>query len=135
MENTICYTIEPPENFKQLLTLYESLGWNSLELTVNDLKQMCIQSWYAIYAFDKQQLVGIGRVISDGVVTGIICGVSVLPQYQSKGIGKEMLNRIIQHCEQNRVITQLMCVENLETYYESFGFKKFSIGMSRNIKR
>ena len=135
MENSIRYISDHPENFKQLLILYESLGWNSLGLTVNDLKQMCNQSWYAIYAFDKQQLVGMGRVISDGVVTGIICGVGVLPKYQSKGIGKEMLNRIIQHCEQNRVIPQLMCVENLESYYESLGFKKYSIGMTRNIKR
>ncbi|GAB6255786.1 hypothetical protein PSKAS_13080 [Peribacillus sp. N1] len=68
MEKPIHYTIEPPENFKQLLNLYESIGWISLKLTVNDLKQMCTQSWYAIYAFDKQQLVGMGRVISDGVI-------------------------------------------------------------------
>ncbi|CRK82056.1 GNAT family N-acetyltransferase [Neobacillus massiliamazoniensis] len=135
MERIINYTTVPPENFKQLLTLYESLGWNSLNLTVNDLEQMCKQSWYAIYAFDDQQLVGMGRVISDGVITGIICGVCVLPSYQSKGIGKEMLNRIIEHCEQNRVIPQLMCVESLESYYETIGFKKFSIGMTKNIKQ
>lgn len=135
MERHILYTIEPPENFKQLLTLYESLGWNSLKLTVNDLKQMCNQSWYAIYAFDEQQLVGMGRVISDGVITGIVCGVCVLPNYQFKGIGKEMLNRIIEHCEQNRVIPQLMCVESLKSYYETFGFEKFTIGMTKNINR
>jgi ribosomal protein S18 acetylase RimI-like enzyme len=135
VERNINYTTVPPENFKQLLTLYDSLGWNSLNLTVNDLEQMCKQSWYAIYAFDDQQLVGMGRVISDGVITGIICGVCVLPSYQSKGIGKEMLNRIIEHCEQNRVIPQLMCVESLESYYETIGFKKFSIGMTKNIKR
>jgi ribosomal protein S18 acetylase RimI-like enzyme len=135
VERNINYTTVPPGNFKQLLTLYESLGWNSLNLTVNDLEQMCKQSWYAIYAFDDQQLVGMGRVISDGVITGIICGVCVLPSYQSKGIGKEMLNRIIEHCEQNRVIPQLMCLESLESYYETIGFKKFSIGMTKNIKR
>lgn len=135
MERPIFYTIEPPENFEQLRTLYEALGWNSLNLTVNELEQMCKQSWYTIYAFDEKQLVGTGRVISDGVITGIICGLCVSPEYQSKGIGKEMLNRIIQHCEQNRVIPQLMCVEKLEPYYESFDFKKFSSGMSRKIDR
>ncbi|KFM99016.1 GNAT family N-acetyltransferase [Bacillus clarus] len=135
MKNTICYTNEPPESFKQLLTLYESLGWNSLKLTVNDLEQMCYQSWYAIYAFDGQQLVGMGRVISDGVITGIICGLCVLPQYQSKGIGKEILKRIIRQCEQSRVIPQIMCVEDLKPYYESFGFEEFSVGMTKNIKR
>ena len=132
---SINYTIEPPNNFEQLLTLYESLGWNSLELTINDLERMCNQSWYAIYAFDEKQLVGMGRVISDGVITGVVCGLSVLPSYQSEGIGKEMVNRIIHHCEQNRVIPQLMCVESLEPYYENFGFKKFTIGMSKNINR
>ncbi|MGG0337485.1 GNAT family N-acetyltransferase [Priestia aryabhattai] len=132
---TIQYTLEPPEDFSQLQNLYDFLGWNSLKLTVHELEQMCNQSWYAIYAFNEKKMVGMGRVISDGVVIGIICGVSVLPNYQTKGIGKEMLNRIIQHCEQNRVIPQLLCVENLESYYESFGFKKFSIGMTSNIKR
>ena len=132
---TIQYTLEPPEDFPQLQNLYDSLGWNSLKLTVHELEQMCNQSWYAIYAFNEKKMVGMGRVISDGVVIGIICGVGVLSNYQTKGIGKEMLNRIIQHCEQNRVIPQLLCVENLESYYESFGFKKFSIGMTSNIKR
>lgn len=133
--DTINFTKEPPKDFAQLLSLYESLGWNSLKLSVDDLKQMCNQSWYAIYAFDDQKLVGMGRIISDGVITGIICGLCVLPSYQSKGIGKEMLNRMIRHCEQNRVIPQLMCAESLESYYESFGFKKFSIGMTRTIIR
>ena len=135
MVKYINYTTEPPINFDQLLTLYESLGWNSLKLTSNDLERMCNQSWYAIYAFDEKQLVGMGRVISDGVITGVVCGLCVLPSYQSEGIGKEMVNRIIHHCEQNRVIPQLMCVESLEPYYENFGFKKFTVGMSKNINR
>lgn len=133
--DTINFTKEPPKDFAQLLSIYESLGWNSLELSVDDLKQMCNQSWYAIYAFDNSKLVGMGRIISDGVITGIICGLCVLPSYQSKGIGKEMLHRLIGHCEQNRVIPQLLCTESLETYYESFGFRKFSVGMTRNINR
>lgn len=132
---TIDFTIEPPEDFKQMQFLYESLGWNSINLTISELKEMCFQSWYTIYAFDGEQLVGTGRVISDGVITGIICGLGVLPKYQRKGIGKEILTRLIQHCESNQVIPQLLCEEHLESYYESFGFKKFAVGMSRKINR
>ncbi|MES9695862.1 GNAT family N-acetyltransferase [Bacillus sp. JJ927] len=135
MKNSICYTSEHPTDFNRLLALYKSLGWNSLKLTVNELEQMCKQSWYVIYAFKEQQLIGMGRVISDGVITGVICGVSVLPEYQSIGIGKEIVERLIQHCEQNKVIPQLMCVEKLQSYYESIGFEAFSIGMTKHIKR
>ncbi|CAG9620425.1 GNAT family N-acetyltransferase [Sutcliffiella rhizosphaerae] len=131
----INYSKQPPENFEELLDIYDSLGWNSLNLTVNDLERMCKQSWYAVYAFDEQKLVGMGRVISDGVISGVICGVCVFPSYQSNGIGKEIMNKIIDHCEQHKVIPQLMCVENLETYYSNLGFKKFSIGMTKNISR
>jgi len=127
--------MEHPTDFNGLLVLYESLGWNSLQLTVNELEQMCKQSWYAIYAFDDKKLVGMGRIISDGVITGIICGICVLQEYQSIGIGKEIVERLIQHCEQNKVIPQLMCVEKLQSYYESKGFEVFSIGMTKPIKR
>ncbi|AXR16772.1 GNAT family N-acetyltransferase [Bacillus thuringiensis] len=135
MENSIRHTSEHPTDFNGLLSLYESLGWNSLKLTVNELEQMCKQSWYAIYVFDDKRLVGMGRVISDGVITGIICGVGVLPKYQSSGIGKEIVKRLIQHCEQNKVIPQLMCVEKLQSYYQSIGFEAFSIGMTKHIIR
>lgn len=135
MENSIRYTSEHPTDFNGLLSLYESLGWNSLKLTVNELERMCKQSWYAIYVFDDKRLVGMGRVISDGVITGVICGVGVLPKYQSIGIGREIVERLIQHCEQNKVIPQLMCVEKLQSYYESIGFEAFSIGMTKHIIR
>ncbi|PEJ58104.1 GNAT family N-acetyltransferase [Bacillus toyonensis] len=135
MKTKISYTIEHPTNFNELLALYESLGWNSLKLTVNELEQMCKQSWYVIYAFKEQQLIGMGRVISDGVITGVICGVCVLPKYQSIGIGKEIVERLIQHCEQKKVIPQLMCVEKLQSYYESIEFEVFSVGMTKHIKR
>ena len=42
-------TSEHPTDFNGLLSLYESLGWNSFKLTVNELERMCKQSWYAIY--------------------------------------------------------------------------------------
>mgnify|MGYP000671843557 FL=1 len=135
MGNRIRYKSEHPSDFNGLFALYESLGWNSIKLTVNELEQMCKQSWYAIYVFDDKRLVGMGRVISDGVITGIICGVGVLPKYQSSGIGKEIVKRLIQHCEQNKVIPQLMCVEKLQSYYESIGFEAFSIGMTKHIIR
>ncbi|WP_242247342.1 GNAT family N-acetyltransferase [Bacillus cereus group sp. BfR-BA-01523] len=135
MKTILKYTIESPKNFNELLTMYESLGWNSLKLSVNELEQMCKQSWYVIYAFKEQQLIGMGRVISDGVITGIICGVCVMPEYQSMGVGKEIVERLIRHCEQNKVIPQLMCVEKLQSYYESIGFEAFSIGMTKHIIR
>lgn len=132
---SIVYTTQSPKKFEQVHALYESLGWNSLRLTTRDLEKMCNQSWYALYAFHDGELIGMGRVVSDGVITGIICGLCVSPCYQSKGIGKELLRRITEHCEKHRVIPQLMCASELEFYYEAAGFRKFTVGMTKDITR
>ncbi|MEC0124043.1 GNAT family N-acetyltransferase [Paenibacillus pabuli] len=133
--NTIIYSVEPPKDFEQLLALYEALDWNLLNLTLKDLERMCINSWYALYAYEKQRLVGMGRIISDGVITGVICGVCVLPDYQSQGIGKTLMQQMVEHCEANQVIPQLLCSEGLESYYAQLGFERFTIGMKKNINR
>lgn len=135
MEERIRYTTASPEDFGKMLALYERLGWNSLKLTVNELERMFHGSWSAIYAYDHERLVGSGRIISDGVITGLICGVGVLPEYQSKGIGKEMMCRLVQHCKEHGIIPQLMCVESLESYYEAIGFRKFTSGMKMDVDR
>ncbi|WP_438823735.1 GNAT family N-acetyltransferase [Bacillus sp. JJ1764] len=131
----VLYTTKLPDNFEQVYQLYEGLGWNSLNFTVGELEKMCLQSWYVLYVYHEQQLVGMGRVISDGVITGVICGLGVLPSYQSMGIGKNIVTRLVAYCEQNRVIPQLMCGENLESYYEKLGFRKFTVGMNKDINR
>ncbi|WP_188388677.1 GNAT family N-acetyltransferase [Priestia taiwanensis] len=122
-------------SFEELKSLYESLGWNSLNLSVEDLANMCRQSWYALYVYENDNLVGMGRILSDGVITGIICGLCVLPIYQSQGIGNELLHRLVHYCEANKVIPQLMCKEELIPYYEKRGFEPFTVGMMKQINR
>ncbi|MGG4091088.1 GNAT family N-acetyltransferase [Paenibacillus sp. FSL W8-0187] len=135
MVQTVIYTSEAPEDFRQLEALYASLGWNSIHLSVTELKTMCLQSWYAIYAYEGHKLVGMGRLVSDGVITGVICGLGVHPGYQSRGIGREILHRLVEHCEKFGVFPQLMCEEELEPYYEKLGFQRFTIGMKKDIQR
>jgi hypothetical protein len=117
----IRYTNTHPSDFNALVDLYEALEWNSLELTVQQLEKMCRQSWHVEYAYDKERLVGTGRILSDGVITGVVCGLGIDPAYQ----------RLIAKCDAHKVIAQLMCTESLEAYYERLGFRKFASGMTR----
>jgi GNAT superfamily N-acetyltransferase len=135
MVHTVTYSKEPPEDVHELEALYDALEWNSINLSAAELNTMCRQSWYAVYAYDGQRLAGMGRIISDGVITGVICGLGVHPDYQSRGIGRQILHRLVEHCEKSRVIPQLMCEEGLEPYYEKLGFQRFTIGMKKNIRR
>ncbi|MCP2034656.1 ribosomal protein S18 acetylase RimI-like enzyme [Planomicrobium sp. HSC-17F08] len=127
-------TIDPPACDESVYQLYQELKWDSLGLTANELQKMCEQSWYVLYAYQGGKLVGMGRIISEGLITGLICGVGVLPSYQGMGIGRKLMSGLIEQCDRHRVIPQQMCDEKLESYYETSGFKKFTIGMTRARK-
>ena len=128
------YSFQHPADFQELYNLYEELGWNKLKLSKEDLEKMCRQSWFLVYAYYKDKLIGTGRIISDGVITGLICGVGVHPHYQSQGIGKSIIELLVEKCKEEGIIAQLMCNDSLEKYYEKFGFERFSIGMSINTR-
>ncbi|TVX92641.1 hypothetical protein FPZ44_06020 [Paenibacillus agilis] len=49
MGKAVHYTIEPPDNFQDLVDLYEALGWNSLHLSKDELQQMCSESLIPYY--------------------------------------------------------------------------------------
>lgn len=135
IEPLVTYTSELPEDFTALLELYETLGWNFLNLNIRDLQAMCAGSWYSVYAYEGKRLVGMGRVISDGVLTGLLCGICVHPDVQARGIGTGIVQRLVMQCEKFGVIPQLLCEQELEGYYERLGFTAFTIGMKKHIAR
>ena len=86
-------------------------------------------SWRVICAYDKDQLIGTGRVVSDGFINAYVCGLIVHPDYQSNGIGKEMLTRLIAECKASNLHIQLFAEEGKANYYERQGFEKFAAGL------
>lgn len=125
----IRYSTEISDNH-MLFELYERLNWNSfLKLNEEQLIVAMQQSWYTVYAFDNNFLIGTGRVISDGIINGYLCGLGVLPQYRKRGIGTEISRLLVEECQKNNLHIQFFCEEKLVTYYEKMGFKSFAIGM------
>lgn len=50
---------------------------------------------FVVSAWEGDSLIGFARAISDGATNGYISTVAVLPQYQGKGIGRELIRRLI----------------------------------------
>jgi len=49
-----------------------------------------------VFIFDSDQLIGFGRAISDGAYQAAIYDIVVLPEYQKQGIGRLIMERILQ---------------------------------------
>lgn len=51
---------------------------------------------YVVSAWDGERLVGFARAISDGVTNAYISTVAVLPEYRRRGIGYELIRRLLE---------------------------------------
>ena len=74
-------------------------------------------------AYCEGRLAGTGRVISDGVLHALIVDVIVPPEYQGRGIGTSIMERLIERCRAARIHdVQLFCARGKAPFYRRLGF-------------
>lgn len=125
----INYTTElakPDDIFK----FYERLDWNSfLKLDQKQLLKAMEQSWFVIYVYADKELIGTGRVVSDGITNAYLCGLGVIHEHRKKGIGTAITQKLVAQCLNSNLHIQFFCEEHLIPFYCSMGFEVFSVGM------
>ncbi|MGA7161375.1 MAG: GNAT family N-acetyltransferase [Bacteroidota bacterium] len=123
------YNIEFKEelpNIKEYWNLFNTTDWNQeYNFTIADLKRAMEKSWYVLSAFDAGKLIGIGRVIADGVHHALIVDMIVHPHYQGKGIGSLLLERLVIKCKEFNIRDiQLFAAADKYGFYEKHGFQR-----------
>jgi ribosomal protein S18 acetylase RimI-like enzyme len=83
-------------DLEQLAHLFDSVGWQHRTRDRERLAQMVRGSMYGVYAYDDMSLVGYARAISDDAFNAYVSTVAVLPAYQRRGIGREMMRRLLE---------------------------------------
>jgi len=89
------------------------------------LLEVLRKSDYCTVAIDDQtgNVVGLITCITDNVLFVYIPLLEVLPAFQSKGIGAELMRRVKERFKDFYKI-DLCCDEALQNYYERFGMKR-----------
>ncbi|OXB08081.1 GNAT family N-acetyltransferase [Flavobacterium pectinovorum] len=91
MEITLSETKEI--NIEDILILYKANEWSSANKP-NELYNALTNSETLITAWEGEKLVGLGNAISDGFLTVYYPHLLVLPEYQGKGIGKMIVDKM-----------------------------------------
>jgi len=121
--------------------LRKSAGWKEIE--ENQAFIGIQNSAFIITAVHDEKVVAFARVVSDGGYVVIVAEVAVLPEYQGKGIGTTMMQKVMDYVnnylqEGQHVIVGLFASTGKENFYEKFGFetrpnKELGAGMSQFI--
>src|SRR5438552_17313330 len=81
-----------------VLALYRANGWSSAEKP-DLLHKALLASHSLVTAWDGPKLVGLGNAISDGYLVVYYPHLLVLPEYQGRGIGTELMRRLMARYE------------------------------------
>ena len=81
-----------------------------------------------VLARDGEDVVGFVNAISDGVLSAYIPLLEVLPEYQGRGIGSELVRRLVARLE-SLYMVDLSCDAELEPFYLRLGFRTLDRGM------
>lgn len=94
-----------------------------------DLQKKAFLNSYAVtFVYDDDQLIGVGRALSDGVSQAAIYNIALEEAYRGKGIGRALLNHLIAQVKDFNII--LYTHPSTVALYEKFGFRKMKTGMA-----
>ncbi len=84
--------------------------------------QMFEQASLVLTAWYKGELVGIARVLTDGVLFSYLCDLAVEPDVQRLGVGKTLINEVLERCKGTEL--SLRDSDISAGYYAHLGFER-----------
>lgn len=91
---------------------------------------------FIVLAFDEEvnRVVGLVTAISDGVLCAYIPLLEVLPEYQGRGIGTDLMRQMLDKLSHLYMI-DLLCDKDAQPFYERLGMVRSEGMMVRNYAR
>lgn len=107
---------------EQLRDLFLSVEWSSGYYP--DKLAAAMKNFGTVYsAWEGDKLIGLISTIDDGVMTAYIHYVLVMPEYQGRGIGRELVHLATEHYK-DYLRLLLVAYDNEIDFYERCGFTK-----------
>ena len=121
------YTVKYNElNAKDFIYLWESV-WDEAP-TYEQVDLVMKNTLFRVSIYDNDKVIAMARMIGDKGLDYYIKDVVVIPEYQSKGIGRILINELLKYINDNginntSVFVELFAMPELIPFYEKFGFK------------
>lgn len=107
--------------------MYRSVGWESP--CIEQIETALNNSYAKFVAYDGDKPVGMVRIIGDGGMSFYIKDYAVIPEYQSKGLGKALMQFLEDYIRNSMpkdwaVSLELISSKEAVSFYEKFGFEQ-----------
>lgn len=120
--------------------LTNAVGWGTRE---DDIVEIALSnSIYSICAYENDKIIGYGRIIGDKTIFLYIQDIMVIPEYQNKEVGTNIMKNILEKINELKKINPnirayLGASKEKEDFYKKFGFitrKEANLGEGMILK-
>ena len=121
--------LETSSLLSQIVLLYQNEGWwNDTVDTHALLKKLIANSHcFLVAVTDAQEVIAMGRAISDRTSDAYIKDVTVRKDYRNTGIGTEIITRIIERLQSDGITwIGLIAEKGSCSFYQKIGFIQFA---------
>ena len=117
--------LENIDNVEEYNYLFDIVGWGSYPVEIS--KKALSNNIYSVSIYDNDNIIGYGRLIGDGIIFLYIHDIMVKPEYQGKGIGKTIMQKLLSKVEELRkenpdLLLYLGASKGKEDFYRKCGF-------------
>jgi RimJ/RimL family protein N-acetyltransferase/predicted GNAT family acetyltransferase len=131
----ITYTSNLLPPMADLIGLFDAVGWSAYTDDPSRLDRSVRSSAHVVCAWDGEELAGLARVISDFGTLVYIQDVLVEPQHQRRGIGAELMKRVLDPFADFRQTVLLTDADPaLAAFYASLGFSEASEAAGSSLR-
>ena len=117
------FAVDDPELTPEALNaLYTLVGWNEGGERISAKTGLVLERAACfVAAWDKDTLVGFGRVLAD-VYSAQILDVMTHPAYRRRGVASGVVSRLIYYAEAEGFSVMLISAGGVQGLYKQFGF-------------
>lgn len=131
------YLKENELTVKDFIRLKVATGFR--DRPIEQVEKALENNLFDVIAVCNDEVIGMGRLVGDGVMYWYLQEIIVLPEFQGKGIGTRIVDRLLEYIKDNTtpgtfVSIGLTAATGKDTFYEKFGFSK-SLGMTKYLER
>lgn len=95
MKNTYILKDNQRPSETELVRLYDSVGWRAYTKDAKALKQAIDQSLWTCTLYDEAFLIGLIRVVGDGISIAYVQDILIDNNYQNQGLGTRLLQEAL----------------------------------------
>ena len=118
--------LKPTNGLIKLQKLLENNTFWAKNRTIKDLKKCLANSDVIVSLWVRDEIVGFGRALTDGIYRGVLWDIVIDQNYQGKGFGKLIVKSLLSSKKIKNTKKLYLMTTNKKLFYSQLDFKEVS---------